>query len=105
MRASFEVKLPISIKKKENIYISCCPVLDVWSQGKTQEEARKNIEEALKLFLFTCIDKGTLDEVLKACGFRAIRKPMAALPKDHRFVSVPIPFSIAKGCSPAACHA
>ena len=49
--------------------MASCPVLDVFSQGTTREDARKNLEEALQLFLTSCIERGTLDEVLKDCGF------------------------------------
>ena len=32
--AFLEVKLPISIKKKADIYVICCPPLDIWESGK-----------------------------------------------------------------------
>jgi predicted RNase H-like HicB family nuclease len=34
-------------------YVSLCPELDVASQGDTVEEARRNLREALELFLET----------------------------------------------------
>jgi predicted RNase H-like HicB family nuclease len=69
-KAYFEIKLPVSMKKKADIFVICCPPLDVWSQGKTEFEAQKNIEEAMKMFLVTCIEKGTLEVVLRECGFK-----------------------------------
>lgn len=69
-KAYIEVKLPVSTKKKAGIFVICCPPLDVWSQGRTVVEARKNIEEAMKMFLITCIEKGTLEAVLRECGFK-----------------------------------
>lgn len=100
--AFLEVKLPISIKKKADIYVICCPPLDIWSQGKTESEARKNIGEAVKLFLMTCIEKGTLEAVLKECGFKPSRTISRKAPKDHRYVNIPIPFSVP---AQALCHA
>jgi len=100
-KAYLEVKLPVSMKKKADIFIVCCPPLDVWSQGKTEAEARKNIEEAMKLFLITCIEKGTLEAVLRGCGFK-LSKAINKIPKDHRYVNIPIPFSVP---SQALCHA
>ena len=39
------------IEKEGNGYVALCPELDVASQGDTIEEARKNIREAVELFL------------------------------------------------------
>lgn len=99
----FTVKVPIKITKKGDIFISYCPVLDLFSQGDTEEEAWKNIGEAIKLFVTTCFERGTLEEVLKHCGFKPLKKHVA-LPDNHRFITVPIPFSVSGVCK-VACHA
>ena len=39
------------IEREEEGYFALCPELDVASQGKTIEEARSNLIEALELFL------------------------------------------------------
>ncbi len=39
------------IEKEDNEYVALCPELDVASQGKTVEEARLNLKEAIELFL------------------------------------------------------
>lgn len=39
------------IEKEENMYVSLCPELDIASQGKSVEEARENLKEAIELFL------------------------------------------------------
>jgi len=41
------------IEREENIYVSLCPELDIASQGKTVEEARENLQEAIELFFET----------------------------------------------------
>ena len=92
--AEFTLKLPVKIKRKAKVYISNCPVLDLYSQGMTEEEAKKNMIEAIRLFIVSCFEKGTLDAVLKECGFKPIKKIMHT-PKYHKFVTVPIPFNIA----------
>ena len=45
------MKLTAVIEKEGEGYVSLCPELDVASQGKTIEEARDNLREALELFL------------------------------------------------------
>lgn len=46
-------RLTAFIEKEENMYVALCPELDVASQGKTVEEARFNLQEAIELFLET----------------------------------------------------
>jgi len=44
-------KFSATIHKEEDWYVSCCPELDVASQGKTVEEALVNLREAVELYL------------------------------------------------------
>ena len=44
------MKLTALIEREGEGYVSLCPELDVASQGKTIEEARDNLREALELF-------------------------------------------------------
>ncbi len=74
-RVVFEVKLPATVKKKAAYWVSSCPALDVFSQGPTEEEARKNLEEALRLFLLSCYERNTLEEAVKECGLRSSLSP------------------------------
>jgi len=41
------------IEREENMYVALCPELDIASQGKTVEEARENLQEAVELFFET----------------------------------------------------
>jgi len=41
------------IEREGDGYVSLCPELDVASPGETIEEARKNLQEAVELFLDT----------------------------------------------------
>jgi predicted RNase H-like HicB family nuclease len=103
MRALFSLTLPVTVKKKAKVYVSSCPCLDVFSQGQTEEEAEKNLGEALKVFLISCYERGTLDEALKECGFAAGAKPARAQARG-KSITVPIPLH-AKGSCAAACRA
>jgi len=62
---TFKVTLPATLKQKGKIWISSCPCLDVVSQGTTQQKAKKNLEEAIQLFLVSCYERGVLDEAFK----------------------------------------
>ena len=41
------------IERDGDWFVALCPELDIASQGKTVEEARKNLAEAIELFLET----------------------------------------------------
>ena len=59
---------PAKIKKKKDRFVSSCDVLDINTQGYTEEEARKNLVEAIRLFFVSCYERGTVDEALRECG-------------------------------------
>ena len=46
-------RLTCVIEREEGGYVSLCPELDIASQGDTIEEARRNLIEAVELFLET----------------------------------------------------
>jgi predicted RNase H-like HicB family nuclease len=65
----FTLSLPCRIHKEGKHFVSWCYPLDVYSQGETQEKALRNLEEAVGLFITSCLRRGTLDRVLRDCGF------------------------------------
>jgi predicted RNase H-like HicB family nuclease len=96
-KAVFQITLPTKIKKKKDRYVYSCDMLDINTQGYTEEEAKQNLVEAIKLFFISCYERGTLDGALKECGFRALRSPAKPI-KETGFVTVPIPFSTKNHC-------
>ena len=104
----FSAQLPVKFTKKKKWVLASCPILDVHSQGETENRARKNLAEALSLFFVSCFERGTLDSVLKDCGFTALRPPIPPT-RSHRlsredYINVPIPFLVKQGTQ-SACHA
>lgn len=51
------------IEREGDGYVALCPELDVASQGGTIEEARRNLQEALDLFLEAASPKEIADRV------------------------------------------
>ncbi len=45
------MKLSAIIKKGAKQYVALCPELDIVSQGYTKEDARKNLKEAVELYI------------------------------------------------------
>lgn len=65
----FQMCLPVTFERDGEWVLAKCETLDVVSQGRSDDEARANIIEALQLFVETCFEMGTLDEVLQRSGF------------------------------------
>jgi predicted RNase H-like HicB family nuclease len=49
-------------------YVAYLPELDLSSCGATDEEARRNIRDAVRGFLETSAEMGTLAEILEEAG-------------------------------------
>jgi predicted RNase H-like HicB family nuclease len=60
-----ELNLTIELWKKGKWYVARSPELDFVSQGKTREEARKNLEEVIKIQFEEMTEMGTLQDYLK----------------------------------------
>jgi predicted RNase H-like HicB family nuclease len=58
------------IFKEGDTYVAYVPALDVSSCGATDEEARRNIQDAVRGFLGASADLGTLDEILEEAGYQ-----------------------------------
>ena len=58
------------IFREGETYVAYAPALDVSSCGATDEEARRNIRDAVRGFLATSAELGTLNEILEEAGYR-----------------------------------
>jgi len=56
-RRHMKRQLTAVIEREGDWYVALCPELDIASQGKTVEEARENLREALELFFETASDE------------------------------------------------
>jgi predicted RNase H-like HicB family nuclease len=66
------VKIDYSVQvwREGKQYIAHAMPLDVASAGETPEGAREAVDEAVRLFLGTAAEHGTLEEVLEDAGYR-----------------------------------
>lgn len=65
-----KIEFTVQIWKEGKMFVSFAPELDVSSCGKTENEARKNILEAVSLFLQEAKKMGTVHQILKEAGFQ-----------------------------------
>lgn len=59
------ISLTAFIEKEGDWYVSFCPEVDIASQGRTIEEAKANLKEAIELF-FETADRSEITERMHA---------------------------------------
>ncbi len=64
-----DISFTVHTFKEGKTYVAYVPELDLSSCGATDEEARKNIRDAVGGFLETSADMGTLSEILEEAGY------------------------------------
>jgi predicted RNase H-like HicB family nuclease len=102
------------MKKEDGWHIAHCPPLDITTQGRTEDEAKKNLIEASELFVISCFERGTFEQALRELGWRVVagnavphaekshHQPQHLQSGEFRF-PVPVPFGFEKAMS--GCHA
>jgi len=64
-----EIAYTVHTFKEGGTYVAYVPELDVSSCGRTNEDAQRNIQDAVQGFLETSADIGTLEQVLRESGY------------------------------------
>lgn len=99
-----EFRLPADVKKKGRIFVAQCRLLDVFTQGGTRAEAMENLREAIKLFLQSCLERGTLERVLRESGFESTADT-GSLPRGKQeYVDVPLSLIASRTHAEARTH-
>ena len=85
------------IKRQGEWYFAHCPPLDIATQGRTEAEAKRNLQEASEFFVISCLERGTFDEAMKQLGWSVAKqaRPRNTFPLP---VAIPIRFSNRAAC-------
>ncbi len=65
-----KIDYTVQIWREGDQYLAHAMPLDLASAGSTPEGSRQAVDEAVRVFLATAAQHGTLDEVLEDCGYR-----------------------------------
>ena len=87
-------------KKDDGWFYAHCPPLDITTQGRTESEAKQNLEEASQFFFISCIERGTLDQALRELGFERVESRAVPVPRDSFKMVIPVPLRF----KPQPCH-
>ena len=103
-----EFKLFGTLKRAGRWYIAHCPPLDITTQGRTEEEAQRNLSEACELFIISCFERGTFEQALRELGWHVAAGAVAKAGEEHPMrvpagaftfpIPVPFGFENAAGC-------
>jgi predicted RNase H-like HicB family nuclease len=64
------VPFTVRIFREDQTFVAHAPELDVSTCGESEAAARANIQDAVRGYLETASEQGTLDEILEECGYR-----------------------------------
>lgn len=83
------------IWKEGKMYTAYCSELDVASCGKTVAKAKKNLREALQIFIEETSRMGTLEEILEEAGYDPSSADEILIKRKEilEFDTLPIPLS------------
>ena len=95
-----EFKLFGVLKRQKGWYVAYCPPLDITTQGRTKEEAKRNLLEASELFVTSCFERGTFEQALRELGWHLESKSSQkngrngkqVLPAGAFALPIPVPF-------------
>ncbi len=73
MPSAVIIDYTVHIWQEGDQFIAYAMPLDVMSSGPTPEDARKALDEAVRVFLLTLEDMRTTAEVLQECGYQLIQ--------------------------------
>jgi hypothetical protein len=64
-----KLDMTVHLWREGNQFVARAMPLDVMSSGPTAQAARDAVDEAVRCFVKTAQDAGTLDAILEECGY------------------------------------
>ena len=107
LQIQFTIEVPIKLQRRKAWFLASCNILDIHTQGETEQMAKDNLGEAIALFITSCFERGTLDAVLKQCGFKlgGPQRKIAPIKNRPEILNIPIPFWVNNNAGYRSCHA
>ena len=94
------IRIPLSLWKEGDVYVSFTPALDLSTCGDSRDEAIHNRNEAARLFFQTAVERDCLQELLESYGWQLTENerwlpPRTPLPHGLSLnVDVPVPVAV-----------
>lgn len=78
--AAVVLRLSARVRQEGELWVAGCPSLDVFSQGDSEEDAKRNLQEAVELWIDSCLERNKLQAALQELGW--YRVPPGSPPSD-----------------------
>jgi predicted RNase H-like HicB family nuclease len=84
-----EFRLSFATRRDDaaDVFVGYCPALDVYSQGRSREEAEDAVVDAAQLFIVSCYERDILHTVLRNRGMTKA-KPGSVASEDHQYIKI-----------------
>ena len=66
------VNLHVALHLDGDTWVGYCPILDLASQGDTEESALVAVKEVIELWFESCLERGVLGKALEESGFQRV---------------------------------
>lgn len=63
------LRLSAFVHQEDDLWVAGCPSLDVFSQGDSVEDAKESLQEAIELWIESCVERNTLADSLRELGW------------------------------------
>jgi hypothetical protein len=73
--------------EQANVHVGYCPMLNIYSQGRSEDEAQEAVVDAAKLFIIACYKRDILHKVLRERGMTEAATP-AKRAGDRQFIRI-----------------
>jgi predicted RNase H-like HicB family nuclease len=99
----FNLKCFVRHDAEAAVFVSHCPALGVYSQGKDRDEALEAIKSAVSLYVASAYDFDRLDQILRRSGFKSVptgSEPpemsefIAVQPEDAQEIDISVPLTL-----------
>lgn len=84
--AAVVLRLSAFVHRETDLWVAGCPSLDVFSQGDSEKDAKANLQEAIELWIDSCLERNKLGEALRELGWYRI--PPGTLPEGHDVMGI-----------------
>lgn len=77
-------RLPCFVREESaGVWVSSCPQLEVASQGATEEQAKHALEEAVTLWIESCLTRETLPQAMRDVGMQSVPPGSVSEGEEH----------------------
>src|SRR5438874_8267502 len=82
---SLDIQLRAFVRRETKTrWVAICPRIDVASQGRSSDEAKRSLREAVELWFESCVERGVLDQAMREASFRTLATGEIIPPNSER---------------------